>query len=349
MIATMIAGSASCSRSYPSTDNTSTTGTSTAGASTATAFGTASSNIPDRITSIAVSGPLTQIIVYAFAPELLVGFSSDWSETARQYIPERYLSLPVLGQLYGGKGTLNLEELLVADPDIVLDIGEPKDSISADMDSLSEMTGIPFIHLDATIDTMGDTLRQLGELTGLTDRAEEYASYCEKLYGRTLDIMEQVGDNKVKVLYCMGDNGCSVIAKNSYHSEVLDLMTDNVAVIDSPSSKGTGSETDLEQILVWDPDHIIFEKGSIFDSVASDPAWQSVRAIQSGHLSEAPADPYNWLGFPPSIQRYLGMLWLADLLYPEYCDYDLKTEVKEFYRMFYHIELTDDQYDLLIK
>ena len=305
--------------------------------------------IPYEITKVAISGPLTQIVFYGFAPELLAGWSSDWSEEAAQYIPDEYLSLPTLGQLYGGKGELNLETLLAAAPDVVVDIGEPKDTVKEDLDELSEQTGIPFVHITATTETMGDAFRMLGELTGLTERAEEYAEYCDGIYSRITDIMNRVGDNKVRALYCLGDAGCNVIAQGSYHAEIIDLLTDNLAVVDSPSSKGTGNEVDLEQILVWNPDFIIFAEGSIYDTVAADATWQSVGAIAAGNYVEVPVGPYNWMGFPPSVQRYLGMLWLACTLYPDYCDYDLKTEVQNYYQMFYHIELTDAQYEELTK
>ena len=31
-------------------------------------------------------------------------------------------------------------------------------------------------------------------------------------------------------------------------------------------------------------------------------------------------------------------------LYPEYCDYDAKAEILEFYELFYHCQLTEQQY-----
>ena len=55
--------------------------------------------------------------------------------------------------------------------------------------------------------------------------------------------------------------------------------------------------------------------------------------------------PYNWMGFPPSVQRYLGMLWMAKLLYPDAADYDLQAEVTEYFDLFYHCALTGEQYE----
>ena len=50
------------------------------------------------------------------------------------------------------------------------------------------------------------------------------------------------------------------------------------------------------------------------------------------------------MGFPPSVQRYLGMLWLQKTLYPVAADYDLKAEVQEYFKLFYDYELTDAKY-----
>ena len=152
---------------------------------------------------------------------------------------------------------------------------------------------------------------------------------------------------KVDLLYVTGE-GLNVIAKDSYHSELIDLLANNLAVVDEPSSKGTGNEVDMEQIMTWNPDYIIFEPNGVYDTVVDDPNWQTVTAIANGNYYEAPMGPYNWMGFPPSVQRLLGMMWMAKVLYPEAADYDLYEEVAEYYKLFYHCELTEAQYDALV-
>nr|HMM32457.1 ABC transporter substrate-binding protein [Clostridia bacterium] len=83
--------------------------------------------LPKNIEKIAVSGPLAQIAVFALAPDKLAGVASAWDESAKQYVDEKYYNLPELGQLYGGKGELNLETLLASGVQVVIDVGEPKD------------------------------------------------------------------------------------------------------------------------------------------------------------------------------------------------------------------------------
>lgn len=57
-----------------------------------------------------------------------------------------------------------LEALLAAAPDVVIDVGEAKKTIVEDMDSLTEQTGIPFVHIDATVATAPEAYRKLGSL-----------------------------------------------------------------------------------------------------------------------------------------------------------------------------------------
>ena len=245
--------------------------------------------VPANVEKVAISGPLAQIVVFALAPDKLVGIANAWDESAAQFLDTKYYDLPLLGQFYGGKGEMNLETLLAAAPDVVIDVGEPKGSIVEDMDALQEQTGIPFVHIDAYLASMDNTYAMLGDLLAMPNEAQGLAD-----------------------------------------------------------SKGTGNEVDMEQILNWNPDVILFAPGSIYDTVAENENWQTITAIKNGAYYEVPMGPYNWMGFPPSVQRLLGMMWMTTVLYPNAADYDLYTEVSSYFQLFYHCELTQAQYDALV-
>ena len=303
--------------------------------------------VPVQIDKVALSGPMAQIVLFALCPDKLVGVSNAWSKEAQEYLDEKYFNMPQIGQLYGGKGVLNLETLLQSGAQVVIDVGEPKGSIKEDMDSLQQQTGIPFIHITADTESYPAAYRMLGDLLNMKDEAQTLAAYCEKIYARTVSIAGSV--EKANVLYVTGDAGQNVIAAGSYHAEILDLLTNNLAVVDDPSSKGTGNEVSMEQILTWNPDVVVFAPESIYATVQDDAAWQSVTAIKNGAYYEVPFGPYNWMGFPPSVQRYLGMMWLSKVLYPDAtAQYDLFDDVHEYYELFYHCDLTRAQYDALV-
>ena len=306
--------------------------------------------IPAKITKIAITGPLSQVYILPLAGDLLVGVCNEFSADAAKYLPAEIFSKTEIGQLYGGKGEMDLEALLAAAPDIVIDIGEPKESIGADLTALTEQTGIPFLHVDATVRTAPEAYRILGTLLGREETAEELAQWCEKTYETVSVMMEKVdADNARKgLLYCLGDKGVNVIAEGSFHGETINMISRNLAVIADVFPGGLGNEVDLEQILLWDPEIIIFAPDSCYEAIAGDPQWQHIGAVAQGNYFKTPDGPYGWLSSPPAVQRYLGMLWLGELLYPDYTEYDLQEEVTEYYNLFYGCDLTDAMYHELI-
>lgn len=306
--------------------------------------------VPEKITKIAISGPLSQVYILPLAGDLLVGVSNAFAENAQAYISEDILNKTEIGQLYGGKREMDLEALLAADPDVVIDIGQAKGSMAEDFDSLMQQTGIPFVHIDADVSTAAEAYRILGKLLDREEKAEKLADWCESTYANILTLMEKVDtDNARKtLLYCLGETGTNVIAEGSFHAQIVNLMSQNVAVIDEVVSSGDGNQVDLEQILLWNPDVIVFSYDSCYDTVGASSQWKNVSAIENGTFYEAPYGPYGWLSSPPAVQSYLGMLWLGEILYPDYIEYDLQTVVTEYYALFYNCKLTDEMYTELI-
>ena len=307
-------------------------------------------SLPEQIETIAISGPLSQIYILPLAGDMLVGVSNAYTEDAVPYLPSYIWEKTEIGQLYGGKGEMDLEALLAADPDVVIDIGEPKKTTADDLAALTEQTGIPFLHIDATVATAPDTYRTLGKLLDREEKAEELAAWCEKTYAMMTAMMERIDadDSRKSLLYCLGDKGVNVIAEGSFHAETINMMGSNLAVLEEVVSSGAGNEVDLEQILVWNPDVILFAPDSCYEEIAGSAQWQSIDAVREGRFYMTPTGPYGWLSSPPAVQRYLGMLWLGQLLYPEYTEYDLQKEVIAYYKLFYDCDLTDEMYRNLI-
>ena len=203
------------------------------------------------------------------------------------------------------------------------------------------------MYIGSTLEPAPRAYRRLGELLGRQEQAEEIAAFLERIYSRTMGIMEKVGEDRRQILYITGDEGHNVLAKSSYQAELIDMLTDNLAVVNNPVSKGTGNEVTMEQIMLWDPEFIVFAPDSVYDCVKDDGTWSLMTAVHSGNYVRTPQGPHNWLGSPPAVQQYLGLIWLTAELYPEYCDYDVKADILEFYRLIYHCELTDEQYHTL--
>ena len=108
----------------------------------------------------------------------------------------------------------------------------------------------------------------------------------------------------------------------------------------SAEGKPCGRRRATRKALVFGPD-------SIYSSVSTDASWSTLTAVKNGNYYEVPDSPYNWMGMPPSVNRYLGMQWFANLCYPETFDYDMYEVTKEYYKTFYNYDLTQDEYNEL--
>ena len=108
--------------------------------------------IPADIRRVAPSGSTAQMILMPIAYDLLAGLASSPSTAQMPYFPEEVRYLPTFGQFYGSKANLNMESLIDARPQIIIDLGDKKDSIADDMDRIQKQTGIPTVFIEADLD-----------------------------------------------------------------------------------------------------------------------------------------------------------------------------------------------------
>lgn len=305
--------------------------------------------LPAQIDRIAPSGSTANQVLLTMASDKMVGLATDPSEAELKYYGDELADLPVFGSAFGGKGDINREALAAADPQVIIDTGEAKDGLTEDMDTLQEQLGIPVVFVECAIDDYGAAYETLGELLGMEDRGNELAEYCRNAYSEVEEVMASIPEEeRANVLYILGEDGTNVLGKGTFQAQVVDMCADNLAVMDNPSNQGQGSETSLEQIALWNPDTIIFAYGSIYDTVADDPAWDGIAAIDNGSYYEAPGTPYNWLNYPPTVNQVMGMQWLPRLLYPDKFDDSIADVTKSYYQTFYGYELSDEECNELI-
>lgn len=299
--------------------------------------------LPENLTQIAPSGTSAQIILYTIVPDFMVGWSKNPSQMQKKYIAEKYQSLPEFGQFYGKNVSLNLEALIAAKPQVIIDMGDMKKGHAEDMDRIQEQTGIPTIFIEANLDNFATAYRMLGELFGVQEQAEKLAAYIDETVQTAEENTKKIpADERVSVMFGTGETGLDVNAKGSIHSAVLELVgADNAIEVAEVSNKGGGNTINMETVLLAQPDVIVFSAGAPYDTVASDENWSSVKAVQNGKYYEIPSKPYNWLSEPPSVNRILGIRWLGNLLYPELYPYDMMKETKQFYELFWHYSLSD--------
>jgi iron complex transport system substrate-binding protein len=117
----------------------------------------------------------------------------------------------------------------------------------------------------------------------------------------------------------------------------------------------------MEQLLVYDPDVIVlsysmghegtkmYSDAGTLALILTDERWENLTAVKNGRVYSTPCYPFNWQDMPPSANRIIGLLWLGELLYPDSYDIDIRDAAREFYSLFYHVELTQEQLNILLK
>ena len=301
--------------------------------------------IPAELTKIVPSGHTANQVLLTIAPEKMVGVSQKVSDEQAKYLGVDTSKLPVLGAIFGSKGDLNKEEVAATGCQILIDTGEPKSGMKEDLDALQEQLGIPCVHITTTLDKWGDAYRTLGELLGVPERGQALGAYCDAAWAEASATQSKLTDDKrVRMAYLLGDAGLNAIAKGSFQGTVVDMFGDNVVVVEKASGSGMGNEISLEQMAVWNPDLIVFQKGSIYDTVGDDAAWAGISAIANKQYYEVPGMPYCWLNNPPTVNQVLGIRWLPRLLYPDMYNNDLQQVVTEYYKLFYNYDLSDAEY-----
>jgi iron complex transport system substrate-binding protein len=303
--------------------------------------------LPRNIERIAPSGPLAQIVLYTLVPDKIVGLSSDLGEDQLAYMDSSMRRLPVLGGY--SQRTLNLESLMVVNPQIFIDIGEFQNDSLGDMEDLQNTTGIPsvFIQMDS-LESMIAGYETLGSLLGAEEQARRLGDYIRETINNFVNHAAGIPENRrVSVFYSQAD-GLTAVVDGTVHSDVIDFVGARNVTRIPQSMRGGAAEISMEQLLLWDPDVVLFAPGSIYDSVQNRVEWSQVRAIREGRFYEIPIGPYNWMGRPPSVNRLVGIRWLANLLYPDTFKIDMAEEARNFYRLFYHHELADAQIQSLL-
>ena len=300
--------------------------------------------IPADIRRVAPSGSTAQMILMPIAYDLLAGLSSSPSTAQMPYFPEEVRYLPTFGQFYGSKANLNMESLIDARPQIIIDLGDKKDSIADDMDRIQKQTGIPTVFIEANLDDMAAAYRTLGDILNRSDMAESLAQFIEKTVSMARENSAKIPENqRLSVLFGTGSTGLACNAAGSVQADVIDLVgAINAIIPQEVSNRGGGTTVSLEEVYAVEPDVILLSTGGPYDTLTQGE-WAGLRAVQSGKYYEIPGLPYVWMSSPPSVNRVLGIWWLGNLLYPELYDYDMVQVAREYYGLFWHYDLTEEE------
>jgi iron complex transport system substrate-binding protein len=297
-------------------------------------------SIPDKVTRVFPAGPPAAIMLYTLAPDLLIGWPRANRPEELEFLLPEVGSRPEIGRITGRGNTANLETVIGLKPDLILDVGSTSQTFVSLAERVREQTGIPYALLDGRFDATAASYRLLGALTRREKQAEALAAYTETAFSTIAGRIKDVpAAERPRAYYARGPRGLETGLGGSINVETIEMLARNVAA----GQSGGLANVSIEQVLLWNPEVIVTIDQTFAANVASDPAWSSVAAVQRGRVHLSPKMPFGWVDFPPSVNRLIGLWWLAKILYPERFPEDINERTRDFYKRFYHVEVTDAQ------
>jgi len=303
----------------------------------------------ENLKRVYYTSALAQVFVYSLAPELQGGTGIRFTKQELEYLLPGTDKLKYMGTLSGG-GEIQRELLVKEDIQLVFSISGIGLTAS-DQDEaikLQEMTNIPVVLVDGSFDRIADAYRFIGDIMGRQERAEEIAVFLEDIYKRVVDSVAGVRDEeRVSLYYAEGPFGIATEPDTSQHALTFEVAkAKNVAAVELNVGIGM-TNVSLESVVEWDPEVIVawddVIRGGADEIIRTDKKWAQIKAVKDGRVYTMPNAPYAWCDRPPGVNRFIGIQWVANMLYPDRYNVDMVEATREFYRRMYWKEITAEQ------
>jgi len=232
--------------------------------------------------------------------------------------------LPNVGSKNRG---INIEQILEVDPDLVIlfphNIGPEVAKRLKDYDIAS------VIIKPESYEQIKETTQILGKAIGVEERAENVINQYDKI----INIVDSRDIADKKKVYFANSELLDTVGEGMLQTSMIELAG---GINPAKDVKSGFIKTSLEELLKWNPDYIVvsqYYSGSV-EELLNRPELQQLKAIKNENVYRFPSKVEPW-DFP-SPSSYLGIVWLAEKLYPEkYEDINVEQVVEEYYNTLY--------------
>ena len=301
--------------------------------------------LPEKLTRVFTAAPPISFLLYVIDDSSLIGVNfpqkNKSNKNGEKFLSKHFMDLPVLGTWHGNS-VPNIETILEAKPELIVTWDTPllNKKVMKDLDKIS----IPAIKVN--IDdarNYPEVLRYLGKVFDKEKRTSVLANLAQRYINEIDQFTKTIPlDKKVKVYYAEGEDGLMTDCDKSFHTEAFSLAGADLVHKCTQSTILGLQKVSFEQILTYDPDVIMVQEGYFFKNISKDKNWKTLRAVKEGRVYLIPNTPFNWVDRPPSFMRILSAHWIASKIYPDRYCHSIKEKVEEFYKVFFNVEINDE-------
>ena len=304
--------------------------------------------IPETVARIFPAGPPASIVVYTLAPEALLGWPRGERPEEREFLLPDVGARPELGRLTGRGNTANLEVVLGLKPDLIIDIGTIADTYVSLADRVQGQTGIPYALLDGRF--AADRLDLSHPRRPHRPHAKgprTLAALCER-HGRDGPRPHRRDPGRASDRGSTTPAGRAASRRASRGSINVETLEFSAPAMSPARSAAGCRRCPWNRCWPGRPRSSSRSTATSRRPSAANSLWASVPAVRDGRVHLSPKLPFGWVDFPPSVNRMVGLWWLAKILYPERFPEDIRPIARDFYARFYHVTPTAEQLDRVL-
>jgi iron complex transport system substrate-binding protein len=303
---------------------------------------------PSALSKVYFTSGLAQVFVMTLAPDLMAATCSKYDATAMKYLPSELNGLTYLGST--DNSDMDVESVAAHGVQIIFSISsvELTQANIDEADTIQEKSMIPVVLIDGSDEKISHAYEVLGDILGREDRAAELSAYCTNTLNDVKAAVAKVPESERKSLYyAEGPLGLQTEPAESQHALTFVVAgADVVAKVDTFLATGM-ADVSMESVIGWDPDVIVAwdeeTRGGADNLIRTSDTWSVVKAVRDGRVYTMPNVPIAWVDRPMACNRFLGMHWIANMLYPTYYDVDMVEVGKEYYKLFYGVDVSDEE------
>ncbi len=243
----------------------------------------------------------------------------------------------VMGDDYFTQSEFNAEEAARLAPDLITTSARTQW-----LDVAAEL-GIPTFLFEAeTPERLKEAMLLTGQIFG-PDAAAQAAAWVAYYDRVVAEIGAQTAvippEERLRVLFT-GSDPLQAASGEMYQTSIIEAAGGESV---SADLVGYWNDVNLEQIAAWNPDVIVIPPygGATVEAITDSPEWQILAAVQAGRVYQIPKLVAPW--DTPAPDSVLGIIWLAETLYPEQAPLSCAAEAATFYNTFYGYDISAEE------
>lgn len=231
---------------------------------------------------------------------------------------------------------INVEQVANLAPDVIF-----ASARSAWLDAIAELDIPVVLFQGESPELLKESMMLAGQILGpdAAAHAAAWADYYDSIFSQVEAETSDLTDDERPRVLLVGEDALRVISGDMYQTDIIAAAGGQSV---SAELKGFWNDVNLEQVALWNPDVIIIVPyGSVTpETITGSAEWQVINAVQNGRVYKMPSWVAPWDA--PVPDSVLGIIWLAQKLFPDRVDLDCGAEAVKFFNLFYGYDVPQD-------